>query len=170
MEKKMTTPVVAGLVISMILIVFSLVVYFTGLYTETWNQYVGVAILVTGIIWAVYNHGKENGFYAGFGKLFGFGFKTTAVIVCIMIVWTLLSGFFFPEIKEKMIEMSRENALSQPNANAAQVEQGIEMFAKNYTLFIVIGLLFWNLIAGALSALIGAAITKKKPVDPFERI
>jgi len=58
MKKKTTSPVVAGLLISAVLIVFGLVMYFTNLYMETWNQYLGMVLICIGIIWAVINHGK----------------------------------------------------------------------------------------------------------------
>ena len=168
MEKKITSPVIAGLVISLMVIVLGLIMYFTGLYLQTWTQYLGFAILFGGLLFAVINHGKENAANVTFGKLFGFGFKTTTVIICIILLYTIASGYLFPEVKQKIIEMSREQALKQPGANESQIEQGMEMFEKNYTLFIIIGLIFWYALIGAITSLIGAAVTKKNPQSPFD--
>jgi hypothetical protein len=168
MEKKITSPVLAGIVVSLILIVYNIVVYLTGLYTQKWCQYLGLVLLLGGIIWAVVNNGNEKDHRVSFGNLFGFGFKVTAVITCLILLYTVLSGFLFPDIKVKMIELARQNALSQQGANEDQVEKGMEMFEKNYTLFIVIGLLFWYLIVGVVSSLIGAAVSKKNPPAEFE--
>lgn len=80
------TAVFAGLILGLIMIVLSLITNFTGMYLQSWNQYVGFAIIVGGIIWAVYNHGKETGNTTPFGGLFAFGFRVTAVVTCLMIL------------------------------------------------------------------------------------
>ena len=168
MKKKVTTPVVAGIVVSLILIVLNIVLYFTGAYLQKWTQYFGGAVMLGGIIWAIVNHGNEKEHDVTFGNLFGFGFKVTAVIICLTLLYTILAGFLFPDIKQKVMEMARQNALSQPGVNEDQAEKGMEMFEKNYTLFMVIGLIFWDLIVGVIASLIGAAVGKKNPKSEFE--
>lgn len=170
MEKKQTSSLVAGLVISLILVVLSLVIYFTKLYTKTWIQYIGSVILFAGVLYAVLNHSKEKKHFTTFGNLFAYGFKTTAVVICITIAYTLLSGFLMPDAKREIIELSRQQALSQPGANESQVEQGMAMFEKNYTLFIVVGILFSYLVIGAVASLIGAAVSKKEKIPEFENV
>ena len=163
MEKKITSPVNAGLIISLILIVIGLVLYFTDLFLEQWTQYIPFAVFVGGIIWTVRNHGKELDYTATFGNLFGFGFKTVAVITCIMIAYTVLSGYIFPDVKERIIANATEEAMKNPKADEEQVKKGMEMFANNYNLFIIMGLLFWYIALGAIASLVGAAVTKKSP-------
>ena len=170
MKKKSTSPVMAGLLICIVLIVYGLVMYFAGLYTETWNQYIGMVLLAGGLIWAVVNHSKEKEANITFGGLFGFGFKTTAVIICITIVYVLIFGYIFPDVKEAIITKAREQALTAPDANESQVEQGMAMFEKNYTLFMMIGIIFWYAVIGAVSSLIGAAIAKKNPKPVFDNV
>ncbi|AXY74430.1 DUF4199 family protein [Paraflavitalea soli] len=168
MEKKTTSAVTVGFLTGLVLVVLALVVYFTKLYLEKWGQYLGLGIFMAAIIWAVINHGKETNHSAGFGTLFGFGFKTVAVVICIMVIYTALSGYLFPDVKEAIIENSRAEALKQPNVSEADVEQGLQMFAKNYTMFIIMIILFWYLVLGVIASLIGAAVTKKIPQSPFE--
>ena len=170
MEKKVTSNIVVGLIISLILIVISLVIYFTGMYTESWIQWLTSCLLLGAIIWAVINHGKERENTASFGNLFAFGFKVTAVITVIIIIYTVLSFYIFPDIKEKIIDMQRQAALQAPGANESQVEQGMAMVEKNFTLFAVIGIIFWYLVLGAVASLIGAAVTKKRPSTPFQNV
>lgn len=167
MEKKTTSAVTIGLLLTLVLIVYGLVIYFAKLYTEKWIQYPGTLIFAAAIVWAVINHGKENNNQVGFGGLFGFGFKITAVVTCLMIVYTVISGYIFTDVKDVLMEQARNEALKNPNADPGQVEQGMQMFEKNYTLFIVLGLLFWYIICGAIASLIGAALTKKNPQSPF---
>ncbi|MBY0535109.1 MAG: DUF4199 domain-containing protein [Chitinophagaceae bacterium] len=169
-ENKVTSSVLAGFFIGLILIVFALITYFTGLYTESWNQWVGVLLLGGGIIFAVINNSKERDHKVTFGNLFAFGFKTVAIITLMMIAYTLLFNALFPDVKEKIIDLARENALKNPGqATDQQIEQGMEMFSKNYTLFLIIGILFWYLVGGLVASLLGAAIAKKDGAEaPFE--
>jgi Protein of unknown function (DUF4199) len=168
MEKKITSPVVAGITISLILIVLSIVTYFTGLYTKTWSQYCGFVILLGGILWAVVNNSNEKNHDVTFGNLFGYGFKVTAVIICLVILYSILSGYLFPDVKQKIMELAKQQALARPGADEDQVEKGMEMFEKNYTLFIVIGIIFWYIVIGVIASLIGAAVSKKNPSSEFE--
>jgi hypothetical protein len=147
MEKKVSTPVTVGIVLSLVIIVWSIVVYLTGLYMQTWSQYVGLVIMVGGILYGVLNHGKEKNHEVTFGNLFGFGFKVAAVATCLVILYSILSNL---------------------SANQEQVEKGMEMFEKNYNLFIVIFIVFWYLVIGVITSLIGAAIAKKNPPTPFD--
>jgi len=139
------------------------------MYTQTWGQYVGFVILFAGVIWGVMNHGKEKKHEVTFGNLFAFGFKVAAVAACLVVLYSVLSGYIFPEMKEKIMEMAKQKALTNPNANEEQVEKGMEMFSKNYNLFIVIGIVFWYLLIGIITSLIGAAIAKKNPPTPFDQ-
>lgn len=172
MEKKATSSVVMGLLITLVLIVISLVMYFTDLYMETWNQYLGFVILFAGVIIAVLMHAKEVNYHATFGNLFGFGFKVTAAITVLMILYVIISGFIFTDVKTRYMEMAREQmAKSQQNASADQIEQGMQFMEKNFTLFIILGILFWYLVCGAIASLIGAAVAKKRPpVAEFENV
>lgn len=170
MERKPTSAVAAGAVISLVLVIIALVTYFTGLYTQTWAQYVALVVLVGGLIWAVRNHGREVGYTDSFGKLFSYGFRATAVIVCLMIVYTFLSGALFPEIKRNIIENAKMQQLQKPNANEAAIEQNMKMFEDHYNLFIVLGILFWYLIVGSLASLVGAMLTKKNDPQTFDKI
>lgn len=166
MEKKPTSAVTIGLLAGLILIVLALVVYFANLYTEKWAQYLGIIIFCVAVIWGVINHGKETNNQSTFGTLFGFGFKIVAVITCLMILYTVVSGYLFPDVKEKLMEQARNEAAKNPSADPNQIEQGMQMFERNYTMFLVLGLVFWYVISGAIASLIGAAVTKKRP--PFE--
>ena len=123
MEKKATSPIVPAIIVSLILIVLTIVIYFSGLYAQNWSQYVGFAILVVGIIWAIINHAKEKSNQVTYGNLFGFGFKVAAIITCFMILYTVLAGFIFPDMKQKIIDIltgSVHNTL--PIADGSETE------------------------------------------------
>jgi cytochrome bd-type quinol oxidase subunit 2 len=170
MEKKVTSSALMGLLVALVLIVFSLIMYFADLYTEQWNQWAGLIILVASIIFAVLFSAKERDHQVTFGSLFGFGVKVAAASTCIMILYMLLQGVVFPDIKTRIMEMSRAQALKQPGVSEADVDRYMEMFERNYTLFMVIGVLFWNMLIGVVASLVGAAVAKKRPVAEFDNI
>lgn len=172
MEKKATSATMMGLLVGLVLVVYGMVMYFANLYLEPWNQYVGAALLLGGIILAVLMHAKEINYNAGFGSLFGFGFKAAAAATVIVIVFSVLQGYIFPDIKTRALEAMREAAFKSPQAagNEQAINESIQRFEENYTTFIILGIIFWQLILGALGALIGAGIAKKRPKHEFDNV
>jgi len=48
-----------------------------------------------------------------------------------------------------------------------RIETTMSMMKKYFTLFLILGVIFGNLIFGCIASLIGAAIAKKKPINPL---
>jgi di/tricarboxylate transporter len=173
MEKKVTSAGLMGLLIGLILIAYSLAMYFTDLYMETWNQYAGIALFFAAILIAILLHAKEVDNQTTYGKLFGFGFKVTAIVVLLMVIYAFLSNYIFPDVKTRFIEAARENAFKDPKAaeNKEAIEKGLEMWEKNFMVFLIGGMIFSYLVIGCIASLIGAAIPKKRPpVAEFENV
>ncbi len=169
-KKKVTSSVMMAIVITLVLIVVNLVVYFTDLWREMWAAYSGFFLFFVGIIWVVVVHGKERENNVTFGKLFGFGFKTSAAVACLMILYTLLFNVLMPEAKERYLEFMREQTLKNPNATEQTADQAVKFVGDNFILFAVIGSIFWFLILGCIASLIGAAVAKKQPRPEFENV
>jgi amino acid transporter len=127
-----------------------------------------MCIYIAAIIWGVLLHGKEKDNAVTFGNLFAHGFKTAAVITCIMILYTVAFGYVFPELKEKMLEKAQEQMSSREGVTQAQIDAGMDMMKKSFMLFMILGLIFWYLLAGVIASLIGAAVAKKNPPSPFQ--
>lgn len=167
MENKITTPVVKGLLLSMILIVFGLALHFTG---NSMNKSLGSIqyfIIVGGIIWAciVYANQMENN--VTFGNVFAHGFKMTAVVAVITVVYTVLSfKVFFPEMIDIALEETTKQ-LEKNNMPQEQMDTTLEMTRKFFIPFAIAGVLVGTMFIGAISSLIGAAVAKKNPKDPF---
>jgi hypothetical protein len=173
MEKKPTSATVMGLLIALILVVFSLVTYFANIYTEGYVAILSGVLLLACILVAVLLHAKEVDYRESFGNLFGFGFKATAAATVVMIAYGILQGIVFPDIKTRFLEAQRTAAYERPEAatNQEAIEQGLNMLDKNYTLMMVLGVIFWMLVIGALASLIGAAVSKKNvPNTSFDNI
>ncbi len=168
METKVTTPVIKGLIISMILIVIGLAIYFTGQVANKSLGYLQYLILFAGILWGCINYAKQLDGNVSFGNVFAHGFKITAVVTVILVLYTLLAlTVLFPEIKDKLIEQA-ELEMEKQSMSDSQRDQAVSMM-KNYMMpFAIAGILFFFMVIGLIASLIGAAAAKKKPLDPFQ--
>lgn len=168
MENKVTTPVIKGLIISMILIVIGLAIYFTGQVANKSLGYLQYLILFAGILWGCLNYAKQLDGNVSFGNVFAHGFKITAVVTVILVLYTVLAlTVLFPEMKDKLIEQA-ELEMEKQSMSDSQRDQAVSMM-KNYMMpFAIAGILFFFMVIGLIASLIGAAAAKKKPLDPFQ--
>ncbi len=97
MENKVTTPVVKGIIISLILIVYGLIIYFVDNMKHPELSYVQYAILLGGLIWACVSYSTQLNANVTFGNLFAHGFKTNAVITVIVVLYSVFGAesFYF---------------------------------------------------------------------------
>lgn len=169
MEKKITAPWVKGLILALIIIVFSVVMYVTGQVTNKSLGYIQYLVIIGGLVWACLSFSKENDGNVTFGNVFAHGFKTTAAMTVLVVIYTVLAvKLIFPDMIDLAIEGARTEMEKQGKLTADQVEQGIEMTRKFFMPFMIGGTIISYAIIGALGSLLGAAIAKKNPQpNPF---
>jgi len=168
METKVTTPLIKGIIISLVLIVFGLILYFTNQMQNQTLSYFQYVLFLAGIIWACVSYSKQMNANVTYGNLFAHGFKTTAVITAIILVYTVVAlNFLFPDIVDKSLVVSRQKMEASGKLSDSQIDQQLAMVKDHFTLFAVAGIIIGFAIIGLISSLIGAAIAKKKPQDPF---
>jgi amino acid transporter len=169
MEKKVTSPIVKGLLITLLLAIIDLVGGFAHLKTATWYGWISLIILMIAIIWACVSFGTQSNGNVTFGNVFAYGFKTSAVVACILLLYTMLSMFvIFPETKDLALEQARKQMEEKGTLSEAQVDQAVEWTSKFFIPFAMVGVILGTLIFGVIASLIGAAVTKKNPQSPFE--
>ena len=168
-EKKPVSHIVAGLTIAAILVVYSILLNYMDLSQNQSMGWLSYIILIGGLILFINLYGKAKNNQVTFGNLFSYGFKATAIITLIMIAFIIIFFLAFPEFKDKIVDAAREGMEKQGKMTDDQIDQGIEMFERNFILFSAGGALFMYLILGAIGSLIGAAITKKQPRNPFDQ-
>ena len=97
MEKKVVQPWVTGLILSLVLIAFSIVLYVTGQSeNKIWGWVQSLLIMAT-LIWSCMNYAKQMNGNVSFGNVFAHGFKTTAAMIAIFSVYTFISSkYIFP--------------------------------------------------------------------------
>ncbi|MEP6583802.1 MAG: DUF4199 domain-containing protein [Ginsengibacter sp.] len=163
MEQAVTTTTTKGIVIGLILVVMGIALYFTNMDTSGPARWLVILIFVIGIIWAVNNYGKQIDHNATFGNYFAHGFKVTAVVTVIMIIYIAVFINLFPEFKERAMEQARVEMEKGGKMSSDQISQTITLTKKFFMVFAIGGTLLTYIIFGALAAVIGAAITKKEP-------
>ncbi|HEY8388193.1 MAG TPA: DUF4199 domain-containing protein [Parasegetibacter sp.] len=169
MENKITSHITKGLVIALILMVFSVIIYLTGNNTASWAQWSSFAIFMGGIVWSCANFANQKEGNITFGNVFAHGFKTSTVVACLMVVFLLLMNAVFPEIKDMAIDQAREELYKQPGLSDDQIDMSLNMVSQYYTVMMIGGTLLGYILLGLVASLIGAGVAKKnpQPAHPF---
>ncbi|MCC7400870.1 MAG: DUF4199 domain-containing protein [Chitinophagaceae bacterium] len=164
--KKPLSHIVAGLIISGVLIIFSLIIYFLGLQ-NSWINYLQYGIIIAGLAIFINLYGNAKNNNVSFGNLFSYGFKTTAFIALLVIAFFVIFFLAFPDVKEKGFEVARQKMEEQGNLTQDQIDQAMGTFRKAFWVITIGGIIFIYAVVGAAGSLLGAAITKKNPTTPF---
>ena len=124
-------------------------------------MFLPIIFLFALVIAACLKYNKETAGKAGFGEIFGVGFRTTAVTIIIFAILFFLFVWIVPAYKERFI--AEVIASAQPgNASPAEMEESLAGLRKNFAISALAGLEFMTLIPGLIASVIGAAIAKKK--------
>ncbi len=171
METKIVQPWMKGLILSLITITFSIALYLTDLWQNKGLGYISYAIVLGGIIWSCIHYAKQMNGNVTFGNVFAHGFKVTATLIVITVLYTVLSvKVIFPEMTDKIIEVAAKEMEKNKNLTDDQVKSALDMTRKFMMPFMIGGTILGYSIFGAISAAIGAAIAKKNPNStPFEQ-
>jgi len=167
MENQVTTHIVKGLILSVISIVFSIVIYVFNLYEMSALSYINYAVFIGGLVYGGVLYSNQNGHNVTFGNIFAHGFKTTAVVIVITSIYTVLAfKVLFPDMLEKVLDLSRKQMLQNPKMTDEMIEQAMTMTKKFFIPFALGGAIIGTGVLGAIGSLIGAAVAKKNP-NPF---
>lgn len=171
-NKKPISHVVAGLVIAGIVIAISMVMMLisknaAGKPGSGWITYV---VIIGGLIFFINQYGKANDYQTSFGNLFSYGFKATTVYTVLFVGFLILFSVLFPDFKLSAMEAARTQMETQKGITEDQMEKSLEMVNKYFWVFAIGGTMVGFVIIGAIGSLIGAAITKKRPQNPFEQL
>lgn len=170
MQNKPISAVIAALIISGIMIIYSLLLTFTGMNVNQTLSWLTYLILMIGVIVFVNMYGKAKNYSLGFGGLFGYGFKVSAITALIVVAFTFILYTAFPEFKEKVFEAMRTNMENDERVSDADIDRAIEMGRRYFMIGLVGGGLFFTLLCGTIGSLIGAAVTKKVPANPMDQL
>jgi hypothetical protein len=169
--KKPISHVVAGLLIAGIVIAISMVMMLMAKSAgKPGSGGFTYLIIIGGLIFFINQYGKANDYQPTFGELFSYGFKATTVYTILFIGFLLLFAVLFPDFKSTQLEVARTAMENQKGITEEQADKGMEMMEKYFWVFAIGGTTVAFVIIGAIGSLIGAAITKKRPKNPFEQL
>ena len=168
MDNKATTPAIKGVVISLILIVYSLVIYFTNQIGNQALSYLQMVIFLIGIIWSCINYSKQMNANVTYGNVFGHGFKAAAAVISITVLYTVISmKFLFPDMIDKGMRIAREKMEETGKLSDSQIDQQLGFYKDHALMFTLASVIIFMALVGLIASLIGAAVAKKRPQDPF---
>lgn len=167
-QNKPISHIVAGAIIAGAIILLSLL--FAGNAGGMGRGWLPFLIIIGGLTLFINLYGKAYGNQKSFGELFSYGFKATTVLTLIFIVFTIIYALMVPELKTQVMEMSRAEMEKQGKLSDDEIDNAVNMLDKYYWAFAIGGTLLMYVVIGAIGALIGAAITPKRPKTPFDQL
>jgi hypothetical protein len=168
MEQNITTPVVKGAIITLGLIIFSLIIYFADLWQNQSVGYIQHVIFIGGVIWSCILYSKQMNSNVNFGNVFAHGFKTSAVVICLMTIYTIISlKFLFPDMVDKSLDVARKKMEESGKLSDEDIDKQIGWIRDHFMMLTVAVTVFVFVVVGLIASVIGAAFAKKNPPNPF---
>src|SRR5829696_510347 len=169
-EKKPVSHIVAGLLISVAVIIFFLIMNFAmGTTSDPRGGWVTYLIIIVGLVIFIQKYGKATNYQSTFGELFSYGFKATTMIVLLFVVFLFILALTMPEIKQTVLEATRLELEKQKGVKDSEIETMMEMTSKYFWVVFIGTAMFFFVLIGVIGSLIGAAMTKRQPKNPFEQ-
>jgi len=170
-QKKPISHITAGLLIAAILIVFSIVMsFFNGSAAKPGSGWISYLVIIGGLVLFIYLYGNARNNQVSFGDLFSYGFKATAMMTLIFVIFLIILSFTFPEFKEKAMEAARAEMERQGRMSDSDIDKGMNIMQKYFWVFAIGGSMLAFIIVGAIGSLIGAAVTPKRPYNPIDQL
>ena len=171
METKIVQPWMKGLILGLITTTYGIALYLMDLWQNKSLGYVSYVVILGGIIWSCMYYAQQMNGNVTFGNVFAHGFKVTASLIVITVVFTFLEvKIIFPEMVDKIIDIAAKDMDKNKNLNESQIKSALDMTRKIMIPFMIGGIILGYGIFGAISSAIGAGIAKKNPnPTPFEQ-
>jgi hypothetical protein len=154
----------AGLLLGIVLVVYSLLMYFLDMSTNKYIGWISYLIIAVVIYYLQVQHRNKdlNGFMS-YGKALGFAVMSMLVASVISAIFNfIMVKFIDPGLITKIMSM-QEEAMAKRGMTAEQTEMAMKMTAKMMSpvfmsIFTLIGMMFW----GTVVSLITSIFTRKE--------
>ncbi|MBA4850034.1 DUF4199 domain-containing protein [Emticicia sp. BO119] len=171
MEKPSTARIALkwGIITSVVVIIYSVVSFMTGLFKNSATSYISFLFLLVGIILALKEFKTLNNNFIGFGEGLGVGTLMSAVTGLVASIFSFAYIMFIDTtIMQQMADLQREQ-LESRGMTQEQIEQAMEMVSKFTSpgmifIFGVLGYVFFGFI---FSLIVSAVLKKDKPEMNF---
>jgi len=166
METKQTH-IPYGLLSGIAMIIISVILKFAGVDLKSGLQYLAYIPFLAGIIMAGMAFSKANDGFVTFGNVFGSCFKAAIIVTLLIVAWSIISIYLFPDMKEKALATAREAMMKDKRTTDEQIDMVMGITKKYWTPILIGSALLGTLFYGAIFSLIGAAVAKKNGPRPF---
>ncbi|RLD88510.1 MAG: hypothetical protein DRJ09_08260 [Bacteroidetes bacterium] len=171
MEQKsiFSSSLVAGVLVSVALIIFKLVLFLLDVDGESYIQFGYYIVFALGLAWAIYSvrNSKLDGF-ATYGKAFMIGLYASISIAVIMAVYTYVyMKYIDPSFVDNLLANAEDKMIeTNPDMSEEDLNKALEMTK----MFMQPGLMsvfsiFGSIITGAIFSLIVAIFAKREQVS-----
>jgi hypothetical protein len=147
-----------------VVVIVGLIFYLTGIAFKPGIQYLSYVPFLIGILMNAVAYSKANEGMVTFGNIFGSCFKASMIVTLVMVAWSVLSMYLFPDMKDKAIEIARESMAKNPRMNDENIETALNITRKYWNVFLISGAIFGTLFYGAIFSVIGGLIAKKNVI------
>jgi len=163
MEKKVTSRVVKGVIITGIMIGLDIVLQNMYYPVPEGTRYLPRLIIVlAGIFISCIMYSRQLGGSPGFGDVFSHGLRTTALVAFMMAVYTFIAiKYIYPPPGPEEMAAAVKAIEMQGNVLHEQAVRDAAEAAKNRWIFYVSISIFATVIPGLAGSLAGAAIMKR---------
>jgi hypothetical protein len=163
MNRKPTTPALKGLIVSAILVAYSIIIISMKLETNKDLGPVPYAILFGGTLFGSLYYAREMKGNVTFMEVFKHGFKMTTLIAAIAGFWILISlKYLFPHVLEQGMQLIKDNMM-KGGKSKDEAEKFIASYRNGALAMSSIMTVVFYLIIGALGAVTGAVFSTKNP-------
>lgn len=170
MEEKQNSTIASsltsGIIVGIVLIVFSLLMYFLDVDRESKIMWLSYLILAAGLWWAIISYrNKLPGGYLTYGKAFSAGFFTGLFASIILAIFTFIYvQYIDTTLIDKILANAEDKILNtQPNISDEDLDRALSMTRKftNPTMISVFSFV-GNTILSTLFSLIIAIFAKRE--------
>lgn len=149
-----------GLITGLAMIIYSMILNFSGVAYDSALQYFSYVILIAGVVYAVREFKNQNSGYLTLGQGMGAGTLTSAVAGVLASVFSWIYITFVDDSMMKKAFDAQRDALEERGMSEEQINQAMEMGQKFASFGFIFAIIFF-VIVGFIAALIAAAIMKK---------
>lgn len=162
MEKKPLSHIVKGTIIVAVIIVVNLFIEKSGWPLKGFTAYLPSLLLIAGVALSGMLFSKQKNTRV-FGEIFSHGFKTAAVVICLLAIYAYVSAKWISAPLDTItIENAKKELIEKGNIMPQEADQKVKEALKNRWVFLVAQSIFASLMGGAIGAGLGALISSKR--------
>jgi len=152
------TPLIKGIITGVVMVIVSLVLYYSEIPVESNLHYAIYILYAIGIGWALISYSRSAFFTGKFVDLFGQGFRCFIVVTLMMVAFTAIFSMQHPEFAEEAANYYKEDLIKEKNKTPEEIEKLVANAKKQYTTGLVSLTIFGYLITGAVFTAAGSAL------------